>query len=77
MVEEKEKVIRSKNRLEGGIGMMGHKDRLVTWDEQDVVYDRSTYKWRSGVAKRLKNKINRRSRRKAKELARMKGNGDD
>jgi hypothetical protein len=50
--------------------MMGHKDRLKDGYEYDLVYGKQYYCYMkniSGIAKYIKNKINRRSRRNAKK----------
>jgi hypothetical protein len=55
----------------GGINnMMGHKDRLKDGYEYDLVWSKKYHCYMkniSGIAKYIKNKINRRSRREAKK----------
>ena len=49
--------------------MMGHKDRLTDGYEWDLLYGKQYYCYMhniSGIAKYIKNKINRRDRYKAK-----------
>jgi hypothetical protein len=50
--------------------MMGHKDRLIDGYEWDLLYGKQYYCYMhnvKGISKYIKNKINRRDRRKAKK----------
>jgi hypothetical protein len=50
--------------------MMGHKDRLIDGYEWDLLYGKQYHCYMSnisGIAKYIKNKINRRDRHKAKK----------
>jgi hypothetical protein len=44
--------------------MMGHKDKLKSGDEYDLVFSRRKHKYleKPGICKRIKNRINRRFR---------------
>jgi len=51
--------------------MMGHKEKLKSGDEYDVVTKwRQVYSWKPGVLKRIKRQLNKRIRQSVKHQIR-------